>query len=349
MQQISFDESPIPEDFLQNLAVYAKRRTADKYMSGELFNDLHGRLSDLLGMEAALYVPSGKMGQMIALKIHTSRVDCSRIALHPRSHMEEYEARAYHELWGLSAIQLGAYDRLPTADDLAEIKEKLGAVVLELPMRKLGCLLPTWDELCAFSALARERQIPLHLDGARLWESQPFYDRPFSEITSLFDSVYVSFDKGLGCLAGGALLGRPEFIDEAKIWQRRAGGRALRSFPYLLSALQGMDERLPMMKSFHAKAEALAVKFGQIEGVSVSPPVPHANAFYVSFKGNRNKAKAARDKCCEEFGLRLFEESIDCVDISMVRFEVTIRGAGLNVDEELALATLKQFKVLCSD
>lgn len=349
MQKLSFDVDPDPQKLLVFLADYARDKSADKYMSGELFDQLHQRLREVLGVENALFMPSGKMGQMIVLKIHSSRRQCSRIALHPRSHMEEYEARAYSELWGLSAVQLGGYDRLPTAEDLESIHEKLGAVVLELPMRKLGCLLPSWEDLSAFSKAARKRNIPLHLDGARLWESQPFFDRPYSEIIGLFDSAYVSFDKGLGSLAGGALIGPSELIDEAKIWQRRAGGRHLRSFPYILSALQGLEERLPLMKAFHVKAKDLAAEIGEVPGISVSPQSPHANAFFVSFKGNRARVDEARDLVCHETGLRLFEEALDCVDQSMIRFEVTIRGAGLRVENDLVLKSLERFVDYCSE
>lgn len=349
MQKLSFDEEPNPSQVLHSLAVYSKNRDSDKYMSGEIFDELHNNLREVLGVEDALYLPSGKMAQMIAMKLHTSQRRCSRIAVHPRSHMEEYEARAYSELWGLSAVQLGGYDRLPTAEDLDNIKEKLGAVVIELPMRKLGCLLPSWDQLCAISDTARERNIPLHLDGARLWESQPFYDRPYAEIVSIFDSVYVSFDKGLGCLAGGALVGTSKLVDEAKIWQRRAGGRSLRSFPTILSALQGLEERLPLMAEFHEKAKDLATVMGKFSGVSVAPRLPHANAFFVTFQGNRARAYRMRDRVASETGLRLFEELVDCVDQSMIRFEVTIRGAGLIVTDDNVIESFKRFLEYCSE
>ncbi|KGF70575.1 hypothetical protein LL06_04220 [Hoeflea sp. BAL378] len=348
MQKLSFDHEPSPSEVLRALADWAETYPSDKYMAGELFDRLHLKLCTLLGKPAAQYVPSGKMAQMMALKVHASRTGSSRVALHPRSHMEEYEARAYHELWGLSAVQLGGYDRLPTARDLDAIKERLGAIVLELPLRRLGCLLPRWDDLRALADLARERGIAVHLDGARLWESQPFYQRPLAEIAALFDSVYVAFDKGLGGLAGGALAGERSLLDETAIWQRRAGGRALRSFPNLLAALKGLDERLPLMPEFHRKAVQLARSFSQIPDLSVSPDPPHANAFYVSLRGDRARAAQARDGAAAETGLWLFDDLVDSVDQSLVRFEVTIRGAGLSVDEDTASAALRRFQALIS-
>jgi threonine aldolase len=283
---------------------------------------------------------------MSALKVLTGRAGCSRIALHPRSHLEEYEARAYQELWGLTAAQLGGYDRLPTREDLDAIREPLGAVTLEIPLRRLGCQLPSWDEFTAITGLARERGIFLHMDGARLWESQPFYDRPLAEIAGLFDTVYVAFDKGLGGLAGAALAGPQWVIDEVKIWQRRAGGRALRSFPNLLSALKGLEDRLPRMAEFHQKAKSLAKCISMLPAVSVSPNPPHANAFLVSLRGSRTQAEQARDRIAEELNIWLFEDLIDAVDQSVVRFEVTVRVAALSLKDTEVREAVQRFQHL---
>lgn len=140
-----------------------------------------------------------------------------------------------------------------------------------------------------------------------------------------------------------------ELIEEAKIWQRRAGGRSLRSFPNILSALRGLEERLPMMRKFHVTAQKFAAKIGEIPEVSVSPQPPHANAFFVSFKGNKAIAHEVRDRVASETGLRLFEEKIDCVDQSLIRFEVTIRAAGVDVDEKLVVNSLERFLGYCSE
>ena len=71
----------------------------------------------------------------------------------------------------------------------------------------------------------------MHMDGARLWESAPFYGRSYAEIAALFDTVYVSFYKGVGAIAGAALAGPADFIAEARVWQRRHGGDLVNSTP----------------------------------------------------------------------------------------------------------------------
>src|SRR5579862_6108880 len=174
---LSLDHRLDPADALGELAAYAARLGggADQYGEGDLANMLEQRVAELLGKPAALFLPSGTMAQMIALRILTGRSGCRRVAMHPRAHFEEYEARAYQELHGLTATRFGSYDALPTLADLETLlAEPVGVVAMEMPLRRLGCRLHPWDELAAIAARARASGVPLHLDGARLWESQPF-------------------------------------------------------------------------------------------------------------------------------------------------------------------------------
>lgn len=333
-RRLSRDHAPSPAATLAELAAYAGDAEADTYQTGQLFDRLEGRVAALLGKERALFLPSGKLAQMAALRVLTGRAGCRRVAMHPRAHLEEYEARAYQELWGMTAASLGGYDRLPTLADLDRIAEPLGALTIEMPLRRLGCLLHPWEDLVAITGSTRSRGIPLHLDGARLWESQPFYDRPLAEIAGLFDTVYVAFDKGLGGLAGAALAGPADVLDEVRVWQRRAGGRALRSFPFLLSALKALDERLPLMGRFHAKARAIAAALQAIPGLRVTPDPPHANAFLVTFEGDPLAAREAALTVAETTGIWLFDQLEDCPIQGLSMFESTVRGAAFELSEE---------------
>lgn len=343
---VSYDRPPLPSRVLAELADYAGNSEADKYNAGELFDRLEGRVAQLLGKEAALFLPSGKLAQMAALRCLTDRSGCRRVAMHPRSHFEEYESRAYQELWGMTAAAFGGYDRLPVAADLESIKEALGAATIEMPLRRLGCLLNSWEQIAEISAVARRRGIPLHLDGARIWESQPYYGRPLDEIAGLFDSVYVAFDKGIGALAGGALAGPRWLIDQARYWQRRAGGRALRSFPYILSALKGLDEGLPRMADFHGRAVDIAVALRGLPRVRVSPDPPHVNAFLVAVDGDQGLAKAVALDVAESTGVWLFEESVDVAIQGLTMFEITVRGGAFELEVNEIREIVGQFSDL---
>src|SRR5215211_3150991 len=195
---------PIREALLQLAHATAPDERQDRYGTGERVERLEARVADLLGQEAAVFMPSGTMAQQIALRIWSERKRCATVAFHPTCHLELHEERGYERLHGLHARLVGDPNRLIAFADLEAIREPLAALLLELPQREIGGLLPEWDELVAQGTWARERDIALHLDGARLWEAGPFYGREYAELAGLFDSVYVSFYKGLGGLAGCA-------------------------------------------------------------------------------------------------------------------------------------------------
>jgi threonine aldolase len=157
-------------------------------------------------------------------------------------------------------------------------------VLLELPLRDAGCLLPLWDDLVALTTKARTSGIPVHFDGARIWESQPFYDRPLDEVAALADSVYVSFYKGLGGLAGACLAGEAEVVAEARRWRTRMGGTLFHLTPFAVAALAGLHDYLPKMPAYVAWGHALAGVLVD-RGVRVNPDPPHTNTFELFAEG----------------------------------------------------------------
>ena len=149
----------------------------DRYGGGELAERLERRVAELLGKEAAVWMPSGTMAQQIALRIHADRTGRSVVAFHPQCHLEAHEEGAYRVLHGLRAALLGGRERLIETKDVEELREPIAAPLLELPQRDLGGELPPWDDLVATCEAARVRGAALHLDGARLWQCGPFYGR----------------------------------------------------------------------------------------------------------------------------------------------------------------------------
>lgn len=160
------------------------------------------------------------------------------------------------------------------------------AVLLELPMREIGGQLPSWEELDAQSQWARQQGITLHMDGARLWQCPPHYGRSLTEITALFNSVYVSFYKDIGGIAGSVLAGSVDFIDQAKMLIRRAGGNLYSLFPYVLAARAGMQRNLATLPDAVADAAWLAERFNDIQGLKTLPHLPPTNLFHLYMKGD---------------------------------------------------------------
>ena len=228
---------------------------ADSYGRGDLVAGFESRVASLLGLPAAVFMPSGTMAQLVALRIAVVRAGVAHVAMHPTSHLELHEERAYAHLHELRVSLLGPRHRPLLADDLAACPERLAALLTELPAREIGGRLPAWDELVELSALARSRGIDLHLDGARLWEAREAYaPRTHAEIAALFDSVYVSFYKGVGALAGAMLLGREDFIAEARLWRRRQGGTLVQLHPFVASAAMRFDAQLARIPAWRMRA-----------------------------------------------------------------------------------------------
>lgn len=186
--------------------------------------------------------------------------------------------------------------RQPTPKDLAALAGRLGAATLELPLRDGGYRLPTWEELTAFGEACRDRGVPLHLDGARIWESSPYLGHSLAEIADVADSVYVSFYKGLGGLAGAAVAGPTDVIDEARTWQRRHGGTLFTLLPYAVAARRGLRTHLPRMAEYHDTAVDLAKRL-TAAGLRVDPDPPHTNAFrvYVERPADETNERLLRD------------------------------------------------------
>lgn len=253
----------------------------DRYGEGALITDFEREVATLLGKEAALFLPSGTMAQQIALRIWAGRRSNSTVGFHPTCHLEIHEQKGYELLHGLHGRLIGERSRLLTLDDLHATPGKLGALLLELPQREIGGQLPAWDDLVAQVAWAHDQGAAVHLDGARLWESAPFYQRSYAEIAGLFDSAYVSFYKGIGAIAGAALCGSADFIAEARLWQRRHGGNLVQLFPFVLSARANLRRRLDRFAAYYQRAQSVARVLSAIPGVSVKPDPPQTNMMHV--------------------------------------------------------------------
>jgi len=317
--------TPGPRARLLELAeATAEDERFDRYGSGERIERLEQRVAELLGKEAAVFMPSGTMAQPIALRIWSERRRIRTVAFHPTCHLELHEENGYAHLHGLHARLVGDPNRLITRDDLEGIREPVAALLLELPQREIGGLLPSWDDLGAQAAWARERGIALHLDGARLWEAQPFYDRSHAEIAALFDSVYVSFYKGLGGMAGSALASAADVVAEARVWQRRQGGNLVTMHPFVVAAEVALQTRLEQMSAHAAHARALAAALAEVDGVEVVPDPPQTPLFHVLLRGDRERLADAALEIAEQRKVFLFADPGSTTSPSWHKLEVMV-------------------------
>jgi threonine aldolase len=307
----------------------AEDLTADEYSAGGVVEVLEAEVRELLGKPAAAFMPSGTMAQQIALRIHADRRGRHVVAFHPTCHLELHEDKAYQRLHGLVGRPLGGGRELFTLADLEAVREPLAAVLIELPQREIGGQLPAWDDLVAQVGYIRGHGAAVHLDGARLWESGPFYGRPLSEIAALFDSVYVSFYKGLDGLAGSMLLGEEDVVAEARAWRKRHGGTLYRLWPYAASGLAGLRLRLPKMSAYVAHAGAIAAALSEVDGVTVVPDPPQTPMMHLHLRTSTAAVTAGIRAMATEQGLWTWGGSMPADTPDIRRLELTVGDATL--------------------
>ncbi|MFG1867107.1 threonine aldolase family protein [Micromonospora arborensis] len=285
---------------------------------------LERRVAALLGKDEALFFPSGTMAQQVALRIHADRRGRRAFAAHPQCHLEVWEQQGYAVVHGLRFQAIGDRNRLMTRADLTAVAEPLAAVLWELPQRDIGGLLPEWDDLVAQTTAMRERGAGVHLDGARLWEAQTYYARPFAEIADLFDTAYVSFYKGLQGVGGAALAGDADLVAEARVWRRRLGGDVYDAWPLALTALHGLDTLLPRLPAHREHAVAVAAAINADGVARAFPDPPQTPLFHVHLPVGPDAAMRAADALLAADGVELFGRVRSAPDPDRCSFEVSI-------------------------
>lgn len=339
-------------------SVYDLDEWTDVY-GGGVVADLESKVAALLGFPAAAFFPTGTMAQQVALRCWAGRTGIATVALHPLAHPEVHEGGALSVVSGLRTIHPTSEPRLPTADEIHATDEPFGTLMLELPLRDAGYVLPTWDELVAVVAAARERDAVVHFDGARLWECVTHFGRPLEEIAGLADSVYVSFYKSLDGLSGAMLVGPSAMVEEARVWRHRYGGQVFQQYPAALSALLGLERELPRLPSYvaHARvvAAALADAFAEPAGAGadappppwfrVHPRRPHTHQFQVWLPYDARVLSEAAVRQAEETGVTLFRRWFDsgAGPPGVAMTEVTVGSAGLEWTADDVRQAVREF------
>ena len=303
-------QSSLAEEFAA-MSDYARKNQIDfdVYGESEFVQSFEYKIATLLGMESAIFSITGTMAQSIALRLACLERGNTLVGLHASAHVLKHENSNYQLLNQFQEVQFGDPNRVWHADDLAKVKDRLGAVLLELPMREIGGQLPDWQALQEIKKYCFDNQIHLHLDGARLWEAHAAYDKPLAEIVDGFNSVYVSFYKGIGGLGGAMLLGDKKFVDLARIWIHRQGGSVFRRSPYVVSAAMQFDQRLSDMPACLTRTKQLAALIEQFPRLQINPAAPQCNLFHLYLPASAVRAIEIRNQIAREHGVWLFNRA----------------------------------------
>ncbi|TMH29268.1 MAG: low-specificity L-threonine aldolase [Betaproteobacteria bacterium] len=272
----------------------------DAMMRAELGDDVFGddptvnalqeRIAAMLGKEAALFVPSGTQGNLVATMSHCQRGD--EIVIGQMAHHYRWEAGGAAVLASVQPqpIEHQADGTLSLADIAAAIKPDdshfARTRLLALENTFGGKALPL-TYMADATALARSRGLATHLDGARLFNAAVKLDVAARDIAQHFDSVSVCFSKGLGAPVGSALVGSRELIARAHRWRKMLGGGMRQAGVLAAAALHALDHHIARLADDHRLAQRLADGLQGVPGLSVEPP--QTNMVFADVEGERGK------------------------------------------------------------
>lgn len=260
---------------------------------------------------------------------------------HPLCHLEIHEQEGIKELHHIETVLLGDADRLFTLEDLKQLGD-VAAVLFELPQREIGGQLPNWEDLVAMVNYCKARGIVTHLDGARIYECLPYYQKTAAEVGQLFDSVYVSFYKTFGAVTGAMLIGDDTMMAEAKIWKRRHGGDLFQLFPYIVTASDAFMKYKDKMDTYYQSAKAYAAKLSTVPGLHILPKVPVTNMFHIHFDDTPEIVMEQLAHVIDTEGITLFG-GIGLKADGLAKAEMTIGEAYAKAPEALIDQAIAHF------
>jgi threonine aldolase len=271
---------------------------------------LEEKIADILGMEAALFVPSGTMGNQLGVRVHCQPGD--EFLCDADCHILNNEQAAYAQLFGLAARPIAADDHVIT---VAHVEDKIRPDDVHYTRTRLLCLENTHnrgggrllpygevERLCRWAA---ERGLARHLDGARLFNAVVASGVSARDWAKNFDTVSVCFSKGLGAPIGSALCGPKELITRAHRLRKALGGGWRQAGILAAAAIYALDHHVERLAEDHAKAGILAEAVRQCDGLQLDPPQVDTNI--VIFRVDERLGTAA-DFCqrLANHGVRMF-------------------------------------------
>lgn len=338
---IDFRSDTVTKPTQEMLLAMSNAEVGDDVLKDDVtMNLLEKEAAEVMGKEAALFVPSGTMGNLVALLIHCGRGE--EVILGSESHIFYYEAA------GASAIGSISFKTLDEDEDgqwdLTKVKKAIRVDDIHHPVTKLLCLENTHNRrggivldpkyVEAVTQIAKENGLATHLDGARIFNAATYLKCDVKELTKHFDSVQFCLSKGLGAPVGSLLVGTKEFIARAIRIRKMLGGGmrqvGVLAAPGLIS-LHKMSKRL---QEDHDLCLTLAKGLMKIPGLKLDLSKVHTNIVYVDTEGTGKTGQEVMN-ILNEAGVKLFS-----TDLYKIRF-VTHHQVHIE-DVEKALEIIKR-------
>jgi threonine aldolase len=277
----------------------------DVFNDDPTVNRLQERVAELLGKEAALYVPSGTMSNQVCIRAQTSPGD--ELLCEATCHIYNFEAGGPAALSGVTCRTIeGDYGIL----DVTQLEDKIRPTNDHLVISRLVCLENTHnrgggrvyplEKITAISAWARQHNLRMHLDGARLWNAVVATGIAPAEWARHFDTVSVCFSKGLGAPIGSACAGSRDFIARARRVRKLFGGGMRQVGIAAAGALYALDHHIERLAEDHRHARLIAQAIADTPCLRLDPPEVETNLIWFEvdpeFGTARDAAAALRQR-----------------------------------------------------
>ncbi|HTU33653.1 MAG TPA: GntG family PLP-dependent aldolase [Candidatus Acidoferrum sp.] len=277
----------------------------DVYAEDPTINRLQARAAEVFEREAALFVPSGSMGNLLAIKSLTRST--MEVICEERAHINLYELGAMSAIAGCMPRVVSAPDGILTWNMIEPLirpkkydSSQTGLIALENTNNMHGGTVyprSIVDDICD---RAHDADIPVHLDGARIFNAAVALGRDVATLTRKFDSVMFCLSKGLGAPVGSMLVGSRELIDQARIGRKVLGGGMRQAGVLAAAGLIALEETPKILHRDHENAHHLAEGLAQMEGIAIDPKKVVTNIVIFDVTATGHTAA----EICDELGER---------------------------------------------
>ncbi|HHW12382.1 MAG TPA: low-specificity L-threonine aldolase [Firmicutes bacterium] len=248
----------------------------DVYGEDPTMRRLEAIAAEKIGKEAAMFVPSGTMGNQVAAMTHLQRGD--EVILEAESHIFYYEVGGLALLSGVQTRTIqGRKGFMEPAQIAAAIRPddlhfpRTGLLCLENTHNRAGGAVLTAEQTRVMAQVAHERGIPVHLDGARIFNAAIALGTDVRELTAPVDSVMFCLSKGLGAPVGSLVAGRKDFIDKARKVRKLLGGGLRQSGILAAAGIVALEQMVDRLVEDHVNARLLAEGLANIPGLTIDP------------------------------------------------------------------------------
>jgi len=246
----------------------------DVYGEDPTVNRLEQRAAEIIGKEAALFVPTGTMGNTIGVKLHTRHGQ--EVICEARSHVFNYELAMMAWFSGCLPRPVASEDGIlrweqirPAIRPPGPHWAPTGLIVLENTHNMAGGTVSPLEVTGEICARAHELGLRVHLDGARIFNAAAFLRRPVRELAAGADTVMFCLSKGLGAPVGSLLAGTAEAIAQARLYRKRLGGGMRQAGVLAAAGLIALEEMPARLEEDHRNARLLAEALGRLPGVRI--------------------------------------------------------------------------------